>query len=328
MIEIIDEKYIIDTDLSDFRSEEETINGVMQQAVSGHQNEHDHFTPLEYNPEDYPFQRADCIGMIGRAATADTFKGLAPLIFPAFNDVVDRTIDEREDLLNHCADVLERDDLHVLTDHRDVVGVAVGSSLIAASLYTSGKVSHDHITTSIAVSTMLKNTAILGLPAENLLVDVFSTTMFVVPSSNPQNKLQLPANYSKNFNNASQAHTPERTKNDLTAVAPSGTRDIRVHRSLRPGHPKPGYYVGPPSNGTIEKYMTNAYCLDMGIDLSKESDGVYIGEIWTPKGSSAARLAIMEHIANGISETTGVKSYFVPERDKFNELKKHLKEQS
>lgn len=328
--EIIDEKYVIDHRLAHYRDLEAQINDAMTAAVTGHDNKNDGFSPLKYNaeePEKYLSQRADCVALLGQAATIKTFRELAPAIYPAFDESVDRFLSERGDLVTHAADVLQNGkDLHVITDHRDVIGVAVDSAIVAAALYESGHVDHGDIETQIAVSTMLKNTAIFGAPAADILSGVFSMTYFVVPSGNQDNKKKLPENYSEDFNEASlAARHIDREKPAVVAVAPSGTRDVHIKSLLH--RDRNGYHMGPPSDGTVQEYMTEIHMLTMGHDLSKGVDGMFIGRMWLPSPlQSVSKLAIMTSIADGMTEQTGIPSHYVPKWNEFQQLKKASKQ--
>lgn len=323
MTEVIEEKYLIDESLDDLREYEPQIGATMLAAVSTHNDELDHFSALDHDTESFAFQRADCVMALGKAAKSDKFMELAPSVFPDAAKTIDRIIDTRQDMLNHAADILESGkDLNIITDHRNVIGIAIGSCAVVAALYESGRVDHGDIDTHIAVSTMLKYTAFQGFPAVWLMQEIFTRSNFVFPAINQQNRKALPQDLVKRFNASSdQARREGKNKPAVVAIAASATRDVKVHNPLLPASRKNGYYMGPPSDGTVKEYMTDKYMLDMGIDLSKGDRGVFVGKIWRPTAGPVARLAVMKHIADGMSEQSGTRSFFVSDWEEFQALK-------
>lgn len=320
-------EYLIDDGLYHLREHEDAIGKTMLSAVSSHNDEADHFSPLEHDGETFVFQRADCVVALGKAATVNTFRDYARRLYPDFDTSVDRLIDTRKDMLSHAADILHRgDDLYTITDHRNVIGVAVANCIMAASLYEATDIDHGDIDTHIAVSDMLKYTAVDGFPAVWLLQDVFSYTNFVFPGGNPDNRKELPEAVVSEFNTSSNAaRKHDNQKPILGAVAGSSTRDIWVNNPLLPLSKKKGYYMGPPSPGTVKEYMTNNYMFTMGHDVSRGDKGLFLGRIITPTNVAKARLTVMEEIAEGMSEQTGVRSIYIPDHKKFREIKQQAK---
>lgn len=333
MIEVLQTdgfEYLIDDELSHLCEHEDTISRTMLSAISTHEDDADHFSPLEHDAETFTFQRADCVVALGKAATVKTFRDYARRLYPDFDTSVDRLIDTREDMLNHAADILQRgDDLYTITDHRNVIGVAIDNCIVAAGLYEATDVDHGDIDTHIAVSNMLKYTAVDGFPAVWLLQDVFSFTNFVFPGANPNNRKELPKTVVEDFNKSSNAARKHGSQKPiLGAIAGSSTRDVWVSKPFLPLSKKKGYYMGPPSPGTVQEYMTNTYMLTMGHDVSMGDKGLYIGHIVTPTNVAKARLTIMEDIAEGMTEQTGIKSFYEPDYEKFQKIKSQARASS
>src|SRR5690606_18930631 len=137
---------------------------------------------------------------------------------------------------------------------------------------------------------------------------------------NRKNKEQLPAGYAEAANVASvESRHQASHKPRVTAVAMSATSDAySSSRTFGKNKRQKGYYMAPPTNGAIEEYALGKYVLPIGIDMSKES-AVYIGRLHrgTKVRTAANMYAIMEELAEGISEASGVKSIFIKDMDKF-----------
>lgn len=321
--------FYFDANLESFREHEPQIAKVMLSAVETHaRHGSDGFSPLPHNTEAHPFQRADCVAALGKVATKKEMVDLAPLVYPKFEELVDRLVDERNDMLSAAAEVLEQGgDITIATDHRQIIGVAVGHCALMSALYESGHINHGDVDTEIIVSEMLKYTQILGTPAVALLQDIFSTTRFVVPAANKKNKDQLPEGFANSANQASIQHRHlSSDKPRVTAVAPSGTGDVySPTRIFGKNKRKKGYYMAPPSNGTIEEYFINKHVLPMGIDI-QEDKAVYLGRLRRASEVSlpADVYVMMNEIAEGMSKVSSKKSFFVPDLDQFRRIKENV----
>lgn len=305
------------------------IARVMTDAVSRHAEiGSDKFSVLEHDPAENPYQRADCVAALGKAATQHEMMRLAPLVYPEFGDVVDRLIDQRPDMLSASAGALEHgEDITVSTGHRQIVGVAVIACAYVAALYESGEVNHGDIDTEIIASLMLKYTNVIGVPATPLLQEVFTATRFVVPAANRTNKGRLPAGYAADFNRASveNRHAKE-GRPRVTAVAMSATGDAYSStKTIGRNRRDKGYYLAPPTDGTAEEYAIGNYVLPADIDLH-EKDAFFVGKLHRASqitDKSDVQL-IMQEIAAGITSVSKTRSIFVPDMDEFQRIKSNI----
>ena len=333
---------VFSPDLEHLRPYEAQFNTDMARSVSDHKGSKDGFTPLEYdsaNPE-LAFQRIDCIRVEGKGASPETFYALAESIYPDFGILVNYLLTKRADLLNHEADTLSRGvSINSVSEHRNVNGVAIVGAANICALYEGGYVRYGDIRTEIIVSTMLKNTCLLGsVPAVKLLAQAFNSTRFTIPSANSKNKDFLPNGGHKDFNNASTEDitttvapdNPEDTfveKDDddtdkrvlpiFRCLAGSGTRDKKVGRRFgKNAHPAT-IYMGPLAYGTVD-LLKLGYNLPVGLDISGKTPEFYFGQLKQPVTEEVEADNIMTDIANGMSEASIIRRHYCRTRDEFN----------
>lgn len=326
MIELVEGKYQVSSELEAYRSRESDIAAVMIGAISTHTNDHDGFTALEHNPEQFPFQRADCIAVNGESATVSHMRNLAPLLFPDFDKTLDRFMDSHKKELEDAGNILKSGrDIVVATDHRQVIAVAINSCLFTAALYESDNARYGDFNTEIAVSAMLRYTQIHNAPAMEIMEGVYDVIRIVVPTNNPNNKAKLPEGYTLAANTASvESRKIYDAKPKVTALAPSATGDIKKTKMPKRANPQAyRYFIGPPTDGTVNEYLTDTAVMATGGDLDFGGDGIFFGKLHDGrdmKGRLEA-LAVLQEIANGMSNQTGVESIFVPDVAGFQAMK-------
>lgn len=325
----LEQELLVEDSLSEYSDYQNQISKVFTGAVEKHTGRSiDGFSALENNLKEYPFQRVDCVAVPGVAADTESMSLLAPMIFPDFEQLVDRVITDHRPTLSAMAGAMENGkDVTIGVDHRQILGVAVVPCVYAAAMYESGEAKHGDFNTEIAVSAMLKHTKVMGMPAFHLMKGVFSMTRIVVPSINESNRTELPDGYYRDFNDASiDARKIYNSKSKLSSIAPSATSDVynprRVFMIGRDNLQK-GYYMAPPSDGTIDEYMKDSYVLASGLDMSEGADGLFVGRLHrnTQITERSHAYGVVQEIADGVSETTGKKSFFIPDMKEFKKIK-------
>ncbi len=339
---------VFSPNLEHLRPYEEQFNADMAKSVGDHKGSRDGFTPLHYSPADpeLAFQRIECIRVEGRGANPETFYSLAESIYPNFGILVDYLLTKRADLLNHEADTLSRGlSINSVSEHSSVNGVAIIGAANICALYEGDFVRYGDIRTEIIVSTMLKNTCLLGsVPAVKILSQAFNSTRFTIPSANSKNKDFLPNDGHKDFNYAStedivtpavpdnledsfvekdedDSNVEERAVPVFRCLAGSGTRDRRVGRRFgKNAHPAT-VYMGPLAYGTVD-ILKLGYNLPVGLDISGKTPQFYFGQLKPPVTGDVEPENIMTDIANGMSEASVIRRHYCRTRDEFNSVTK------
>lgn len=284
--------------------------------VMKHDDARDGFKPQPYDIRAFPYQRPDCIRVSGVNAGPDVLRGLASVVYPKVDQIID-TYKARPDLLNHIYDKLEDGkDIGVVTDHSNVIGVAIAGGALACALYEKGYIAPDELRTGIFVSSMIKHTQLLGsMPTVDVLAGIFSETFFSLPPTESVRSAEIPKAYRDDFNTETKTDfSNELDKDDamLIMLAGSGSRDKLGTRRFR----RKQMFMGPLANGTVD-ILKRLYSLPVGIDIRDEKPEIHIGQLHRPIKSEEEAHNIMQSIAAGMSDSTRLKRKYYRTRELF-----------
>lgn len=298
---------------------------VLAGRVATHDDARDGFSLLPYDIERHPFLRPDCIHVAGKNAEPESLHNLASVVYKGTEKVIDN-YKKRPDLLNHAYDRLaDGDSIASLTDHRNVIGVAIAGGAFACALYEVHGIKPSDIRAGIYTSAMIKRTQMMGTTATiELLSGVFSDTFFSLPPSKSLRESAIPRDYRLDFNSASIQHFEEEldgNKPFILMLAGSGMRDLAVTRRFR----RQQIFMGPLADGTID-ILRKMYTLPNGLDITNETPDHYIDGLHRPISVPQQAHDYMAKIAIGMSKASGTKRRYFQSREELEKELEHTKE--
>lgn len=313
--------------LESLRSEHELIvaNELIKNA-SSHKDSSDGFGVLGYEADDmgnpvHEFQRIDCRHVEGLNAKAETLRETAQLIVPEIEFLIEDTKTNRKDVLNHFVDRLEVDGkIKVPTNHENVIGVMVIGGIVMCSLYELNLLSHEDVKTALFVSDMIKFTNFREFgPTVDILAGLVSDTLFTQPPSESVKNSHIADEVQDQVNPSTLEIHKELEDSDtpvITFLAASGQRDKKKSRRFGKNKQPKTINMGPLSYGT-ERMLSTSWLLPAGINMGTKTPSLFIGEMTEPPTQPLSTHSVMNTIAHGLTEATGIKHLYHSKRADF-----------
>lgn len=304
------------------------LGAVAKHAASG-------FEPLPFDLSLHPYQRADCVSIMGQAGSVEDVREMAPFVFKGFDRAVRHVKRERRPLLETMEEGLLSGnpvEYNIASDHRNVLATAVAPHVFGTAILERGNVPQGSFYYEITISDMIKFTRFLGTPTVELMQKFYDAIRTVSPS-NSQSRSQFPPNYAQRKNEAvTETRALFVAKSRIVGVSPSATSDIEhipkpenKHGLLRRGpKPEPDTYVMcPPSDGTLREYVIGKNVIPCGVDFRVNGGAYYFadrlfdsglyGDDAPPHVLREVGIDLMQVIATGISRAA-VRAKGLPSR--------------
>jgi hypothetical protein len=306
------------------RDYEPTVHEVFATLGAKHEGGSADLALLPYDPEVYPFQRLDVIGIRGKRVDVDTIRALGRGAYKHFDDIEAQFAD-RQDLLNHVAmAVVDGRDVMYLYDHSTIInGAVVGAAGRCALLNFAANELHTDLSMvreDIIISKLVTRLAAFGsIPAPEVLSNIWDT-FFSIPPSRTIRGSAIPEETRQATNRAMLRAYKEpadeaATVGAIHTVHGSGSTDVEVRSGLI-GHRQRTVHMGPLANGTVG-LMADAMILPIGATLGDKEPTVTIGHLRNPIGSPEEAHGIMGNIARMNSEATGNEYIYHPTQASF-----------
>jgi hypothetical protein len=318
-----EEDLIYATDVS--REGETLVHEIFSSLGSKHQGSSADLTLLSYDPDKYPFQRLDVIGIKGNPVDVDTIRSLGRTAYRFFDDIESEWA-EREDLLNHVAlSLLAGKDVMYLYDHSTIInGVVTGAAGRCALLGFASQELHtdlNHVREDIIMSKLVSRLAAFGsLPAVEVLSNIWDT-YFSIPPSPTIRRTAISEDTRRNVNRSMlRVYTNQDDSEDsvgkIHVVHGSGTTDVEV-RSRPLHHRQKTVHMGPLAAGTVA-LMERSMILPIGATLGDRGPTISIGHLREPIQSPDEAHGFMGKIAHMNSEATGNRYVYHPTQASFD----------
>lgn len=285
---------------------------------------------LPFDPDTYPEQRLDIVGMRGELADIDTVRSIARSAYKHFDDI-EAQFRAREDVLNNAyIDLAAGQDLILLFDHGSIPNAPLGGVGfdIAETNFATEELHRKpaHAGFDLFASKLITRMSALGLPASRILTMV-SRLRFSIPPSATIRGTNIPNDVRYSFNEQMQAASDEARQADspsineeiqpggVTVIAGSGSRDIAKKSGLI-GKRHTTVHMGPLAHGTVE-LLKKGRVLPIGLVITEKEPIVSIGRVHNPIKKASEAVGLMGQIAAMNSFATGDEYIYHPTRENF-----------
>lgn len=312
---------------------EAAVMNALGSNVQSHQDPTDGFSLLEFDPIKYPFQRIDCRSVDGTNADANKLHQTAELVYPNAEQLIHYLRTDRKDLLIHAADRLDIDGkLKIITNHANVIGVMILGGVFMCAMYEEDLLDADDVDTALIVSDMIKRTGLHGIePTVKTLSGLVSKTLFTLPQTDSiKDKEEIDDAVQREVNEVSREEYQEfeeAEKPTITFIAGSGKRDLFLPRKFGKNRHGRQFHMGPLSFGTAA-LMSTSWIVPGGHAVIEGEHYVFFGSMTPPTAevegdeSSIPSHSVMQAIASGMQEKTGIEYIYHPSREDFAAIRK------
>ncbi|MEK7602747.1 MAG: hypothetical protein AAB459_00690 [Patescibacteria group bacterium] len=302
--------------------EEEEVHEVFGRLAAPHQGGSADLALLPYDPEKYPEQRLDIVGMRGPKADIATIRNLANAAYRGFGFVEDG-LRARPDLLNNLVlEISGGSNVLTVLDH----GTIINSPIFGAALFTTlheFSAEHEaleslHPNMSLIASKLITRLAVFGsIPSSRVLTNIYYLRYSIPPSRNVR-RSNIPPQLRKRFNAAmisSYANEPATDAGEITVISGSGSTDV-VKRSHLPRRTST-IHMGPVATGTVALMQQCDRILPSGLNVSGNQPAMAIGFLRPAISEDTGAVGVMGQIAGMMTDATGIEHAYHPTRESF-----------
>jgi hypothetical protein len=307
------------------RSHEASMLHIFGELMTDHAGGPANLAILDHDPETYPEQRLDVVGVERELANIETIRSLGNLACSGFDSIVDG-FSQRKDLLNHiCQELRLGRNILTVYDHSNIINIALGGAALHLALMHYKEDKSDladlhEIGHQLIISKGVTRLAAFGsIPTTEVLRNVWDT-YFSIPPSKKVRESAIPDDVRKSYNTAMLEHFHSRatgSSGTIQTIAGSGSTDkLVVSGKIKK---RPTVHMGPLAQGTIQ-LMKESLILPIGLIIdgdSAQSPHLSIGRLRAPIQHDADAHGIMAEIANMNQQTSGLPYIYHPTREDF-----------
>jgi hypothetical protein len=304
------------------RDYEGVVLDTFDKLMKGHVGGSAGLVVIDSDPDTYPEQRMDVVGIKRDLSDIATVRGLAKAAYKHSPDVESQFL-ERQDLLNNIVmDILSGQDINVVYDHPSIINIAIGGAALRGALFTFAHkelgIDLGTLKEDLIISKGVTKLAAFGsIPAPRVLRSVWQT-YFSLPPSRKVRGSDIPKDVRQDFNEAMLSiyqddeieASPEGT---IHTVAGSGQTDVVINKR-RMSHKKKTVHMGPLANGSVS-LMMRCRSLPVGLTLGEQEPILTIGHLKNPIKEAKDAHGIMSDIAAMNEKLTGDEYHYHPTRE-------------
>lgn len=309
------------------RAEEAALELMLRKEVPRHLGKVAIFEQVEFNPDKYPAQRMDTIGLRGRLATPDVLRVIGQFAFgDTFNKYAEQFKSAEQTLASVSDKLDEGKKILFLTTHErtDDIAAAFGSFATELQDYriNNGKIDSP-INSQILISKLISGMGALGSYVPNLLAENLGDVLLTIPPSRSVRSSDLSRDGRVAYNREikklmekDNARLRALGEGLIRAVAANGSTFVSTQRFFGRKRNAPRMHASPLATGTIDM-MSEHIILPVAVHITGKNPAIKIHALRNPIESRDEAHEIMELLMNDMTELSGERHKYYRDREDF-----------
>lgn len=315
--------------LTNLRVEEPALEAMQKKELPRHLGKVAVFEQLDFNPDKYPAQRMDVIGLRGGIASPEILRVVGKVAFGETFAKYSDQFKNAEQTLADISDGLDAGERYLfLTTHErtDDIAAAYGAFATEFQEYRirNGK-DTENLNSQILISKLISGLGALGSYVPNLLADNIGDVILTLPPSRSVRASDISREGRVAYNKEIKkllADDNEKFKKMgkglIRAVAANGSTFVKTPRYFGKNRNSPRLHAAPLAMGTIDM-MHEHSILPVAVHITGDKPGLRIHALQPPIKNKEEAHEIMNMLIEDMSELSGNPHKYYASRDEFED---------
>lgn len=315
--------------LEHLRSNEPALEEMQKKEIPRHLGKVAIFEQVEFDPDKYPAQRMDVIGLRGQLASQDILRVIGSVAFgETYNKFCDQFKSAEQTLADASQGLAEGEKYLFLTTHErtDDIAAAYGAFITEMQDYRSkNNLDETKVHSQILISKLITGLGALGSYVPNLLADNLGDVLLTLPPSRSVRASDISRDgrvaYNKEIKKLMREDDARMQKlggGIIRAVAANGSTFVNTSRFFGKHRDAPRLHAAPLASGTIDM-MRGHHIIPVAVHITGKNPSLKIHAIQEPIKSDGDAHKIMETLIDDMTGLSGVKHKYYRSREEFEE---------
>ena len=315
--------------LTSLRSDEAALELMQKKELPRHLGKVAIFDQVEFNPNKFPAQRMDTIGLRGHLASPDVLQVIGSVAFGETYTTYANQFEAAEQTLANVSDGLDNGDRFLfLTTHERTDDIAAAFAAFANELQKyriRNQADRSPIHTQILISKLITGLGALGSYVPNLLADNLGDVLLTLPPTRSVRSSEISREgrvaYNKEIKkliDQDNEYYQSIGQGLIRAVAANGSTFVSTSRLFGKNRSNPRLHASPLAIGTIDM-MHDHRILPVAVHITGKNPALKIHALQEPIQDKDEAHAMMDMLITDMTELSGIPHKYYRSRDEFED---------
>lgn len=315
--------------LAGLRADEPALEAMQKKEIPRHLGKVAIFEQVDFNPDKYPAQRMDVIGLRGQLASPDVLQVIGSVAFGPVYDTFASQFEAAEQTLASVSDGIDNGESFLfLTTHErtDDIAAAFGAFTTELQKYRiRNRLDKSPIHTQILISKLITGLGALGSYVPNLLADNLGDVLLTIPPSRSVRASDISRDGRVSYNKEIKKLMREDDDSYqrigeglIRAVAANGSTFVSTPRFFGKNRNAPRLHASPIAMGTVDM-MREHKILPVAVHITGKDPGLKIHALQDPVTERDEAHDIMDMLINDMTDLSHIPHKYYRTREEFED---------